>query len=307
MNEYQSGRKEFDDLVYLVTDDVVVQEVISQSPTFIDTVMSVFEVAGEFSCDVKRISHRAGRLWVELATPGDFVDKMIPSVGNHLVPLLDKLNGEVAVAADSTKNSGDPLLYKTILILAMSSGLAITGLALLVADVFTDLPFLMERSALIKDAIYWGIGIVLLLLFLTVVMLGKGSRSHLVMLEVLLVGSFGAIATVGAQMNHYNIEWDESPASFFRVEVEKKKTSHSRRGRTKYHLYFRGWPNEKDQRRKVAVSWELYSAAEIGSTIEVGTSAGALGYEWVESLRLVLESGVSSPQISDTQPEPSNP
>ncbi|MGD8569853.1 MAG: hypothetical protein PVJ39_17335, partial [Gammaproteobacteria bacterium] len=176
----------------------------------------------------------------------------------------------------------DPFVIKSAIILAISSGLAINGLIHLVRLTWIKLPFTVDSSQLLMDSVYWGAGIVITLLLSALVMLGRSARTHLVMIELILIGSFGAISTTAAELRDINIELDESRGHSYEVKALDKKITRSRRS-SSYYLYVNDW-NKEHARKKVKVPSDIYYSIEIGDLLLVKQKNGFLNYRWVESL-----------------------
>ena len=87
---------------------------------------------------------------------------------------------------------------------------------------------------LTQGALY-SAGIVTLLIIMTLFILGRSSRTHLVLVELLLVGSIGTYLTVSAQMRDLNMEMDESLAMEYEVEIRDMEIDSGRRS-TNYNL-----------------------------------------------------------------------
>ena len=282
--EHQTGNKEFDDLVYIVSDNLQLHRLISVNNKILNTVIELFKSDKKFNCELKEIRNNSGRLWLKYRTKSGFNEIQVPEISSGVVSLLQTIAGELEQIPQYAINKWkDPFVIKAAIILAISTALAINGLVHIVRLVWTRIPFIVDTKQLILDSLYWGVGIIIFLFVITLFLLGRSARTHLVMVELLFIGMFGAITTAFIEMRDMNIELDNSAATMYEVKAVNKRISRSRRS-TSYHLYLEDW-NKEEARKNVTVSSDFYRSVSVGDSLVVRQKSGYLKYRWVESIQ----------------------
>jgi hypothetical protein len=171
---------------------------------------------------------------------------------------------------------------RAILVLTLSSGLALTGLLHLVRLLLLPGAITVSPVQLVLVSLPIGAGLLALLVVAATTLLARSSRLHLVLLEVCLVGSFGAFASGLVATRDLNMSLDRSAASTLEAKVLDRTVSRSRRGGTRYYLVLSDWPVEG--RRKARVSYDTYARTREGDTVALRLREGWLGLRWVESI-----------------------
>ena len=282
-NEHQIGNREFDDLVYVVSDNSELLWQISSRPKIADSVVRLFKAGKDLNLVVKEVRHNSGRLWVKLKTNSGFDERTIVEKSAVLARILKEIADEIEqIPQASVSGWKDPFVLKAAIILAVSTGLAVNGCVHLVRLFYTKMPFTVDTDRLLADAVFLGVGIVFVLIFSTLIVLGRSARTHLVLIELLLIGTFGAVSTAFSELRDMNIELDKSIAVAYEVNVVDKKISKTRKSRN-YYVYLNDW-NESGDQKKTRVSRVLYDKAMVGDIFIVKQKAGYLNYRWVESL-----------------------
>jgi hypothetical protein len=184
----------------------------------------------------------------------------------------------------SIKAWRDPFVLKAAVILAISSGLLINGLAQSMRLWWLDVPFTVDDTQMLKDSALWGVAMVFLLMLMTVFWLGKSSRAHLVLIEVFFFGTIGTVLTTNAQIRALNMELDESARGNYQVVAYDKWVSRSRRS-TSYYIRVDDWNSDQRQTTKIEVDNSFYNTVREGQTLTIAQKQGYLGYRWVESVR----------------------
>lgn len=113
--------------------------------------------------------------------------------------------------------------------------------------------------------------------------LGKTARTHLVLLELITIGYFGAVASTFSLARDINIEWDTGTPKQYVVQVYNK-TIHRGRKHTSYYLHVDDWLNQGQQKR-ISVSGSKYRDIDIGEKLEIDQYPGYLGFKWVDELK----------------------
>ncbi len=290
--EYEVGHADFDSLVYIVSDDRSLHVLLRQNQHLIKTILGIFKEAERLQCKIRSLECRKGRLWVNLKPLSDA--QYSPSdyrFGENIVAALHEIALELANAPTTQKIVWrDPFILKAAVILSISSGLAINGAIHLFRLSKTTFPFTVDDSTLFWDAFWLGAGLILIMIAATLLLLGRSARSHLVVIELLLVGFFGAVASSFAELRDLNIEMDSAATQVHTVKMLDKHTSRSRRSGTSYYLYLDDWNRELGE-RKVKVPRYLYDSLKIGDFVAINQKPGYLDYRWVESMRKTADLG----------------
>lgn len=288
--EFQVGDDKFDQLVYIVSDSQTLHSEIQKNIKILALVPALFQRAKKHACEVKKLKCRSGRLWLELKPSKGFVPNNSKPLADDLIPSLKEIAENLSSSMLENKASWkDPFVLKAIIILSISSGLAINGGIHLMRLFWNKVPFTIDSSELFYDALLLGGVITLALMFVTLGFLGRTARTHIVLIELLLVGSFGAFATSFTELRDYNMEMDTSQSIRYEVTLHNKQKVRSRRS-TNYYLYVDDW-TKKSSSKKLRVSNSFYSRVKKGDPLSISQRDGYLGYRWVESLSKVQVNG----------------
>lgn len=278
-NEAQVGRPPFDRLCYVVSDDPAIRARLRADPALTERLRDLVEIRGDYH--FHRLVCRNGRLRVDFkpARKDPQLSGMLPRLQTHLQGLA-----ELAPSSPSRHRARDPYLGRSLFLLALSGGLAVSGFVQAVRVALFNLPFCVDVAPLWAYALPVAAVLVLALLVAALLLLAGTSRAHLVMLELLLVGGFGAIAVAWTEVRDFNIEADRTVATELLTTVQAKHERRGRRGRHSYHLVVTDW-NGGRRTQDLRVSARLYARVRPGQSLAVLQHPGALGARWVERLR----------------------
>lgn len=278
--EQQIGSASFDDTVYLVSDDPRVRELLRAAPELADDVAFLFANEGYSGFRLTRLTCRAGRVWLDFKAEGEQLDAF--GLFDWALPSLKRICAALPDPLLRGERPRDPMFLRSVLVLALSSGLAIHGGIQLFRMYLTTTPFTADTAQLRWLAVLAGLVVLGLLVALAFSLLGRSSRLHLVLLELLLVGSFGAITTCLAAIRDFNIEFDSSVATVRPAQVHSRSTHRSRRGGRSYYLTVEDWNGGGE--RRIRVSSGLYESATPGHTVGIRQHPGRLGIRWVDGI-----------------------
>jgi len=281
--EYQTGDSKFDRAVYILSNDARIHAVLSQNSELRADILKVFNIVAPHSAQLKEIRCAKGRIWVHYKLKNGLLHTKIAELAEQIVPALNRFASDLGkVAIANAPRLYDRFVLRASVILAISTGLAMNGVAHLVRLHFIPIPFPIDRSALIEWSIYCGIVLIGLLVLSIVLFLGRSARAHVVLFEVLLVGGLGAIVTSYVEMRDLNMEWDQRPAVRHEVRVESMRSYRGRRYRS-YYITVKGWP-EHNRTREFEVSSSLYYQSKQGMKMEVWQKPGYFNVPWVAAL-----------------------
>ena len=280
--EYQTNHPDFDDLVYIASDDSNIHSIISRHPDVSAAILGIFNHPVTPGIKVKEINNYAGKIWIEYKIPREFTDVGILSFAEHpvsnLKSITDTFTGKIS---QPTARFKDPFVLKAIVILAISSGLAINGLVQFLRLGVVKNSLTVDSSLIWEDAFWIGIAVAIALVAVTLAILKRSSRTHLVVLEICFVGTMGAILTAYVNLHDVNIDFDNSRPEIFETKILAKKINRNRRGRTSYSITTYDWNMEKDK-QKFRVSSNFFNRVDVGDRLVVRQRSGYLNYRWVE-------------------------
>ncbi len=285
--EHQTGNIRFDDLVYIVSDNARFHKQLTADSTIVDAFMKIFLLGKTFQCVIQEVQHNSGRLWLTIEPVKGLNERKVPQLASRMVPLLDTIAKElVTIPLSATNSWKDPFTTKAAILLAISSALAVNGGLQLFRFVNMSNTITLDRDALLTDALSLGLLISGTLALIAIYTLGRSSRTHLVLIELLFLGSIGSVVTVYAELNDINVTADTSKGVKYESVVYDKRSVSQRRGATKYYLTMRDW-NAPDitKKIKVRVPGSLYYEVARQDRLIVMQKAGYFHYRWIESIK----------------------
>ena len=285
--ERQFGHFGFDPLVYVAANDDHLNNRLASDPKLLQTVQHLFATPG-MGCRLKRITCANGRIWMALWAQ-DWsgeppIEARLRDTAALLLPafqlVADALGRQAPTSAPKER---DRFLIPSIAILCVSSGLAINGVVSWTLTGLDGGAFVVDTDRLWNLSFVTGTAILASLVAATLILLGRSARVHLVLLEVLLVGAFGAFSSSAAELRSANRDWDVSaPIVVVRALVGKETNAPrpwwSRRS-TYYQLEVKDWASP-EKTRFIQVSKAQYEKARVGDRIEFEQRSGYLGIRW---------------------------
>ncbi len=282
--EQSAGDSRFDAEVFIDSDDLRVGAALRRSQEARNAVLSLFRICGAQQASLNRVQAYRGRLWVDVKDKNGMPTR---GVANDIANALYTLNEALAAEAKGLHRTPDPFLRRAMLILAVSTGLAIFGLVALfrlpASRLDLDTGFLWTVSA--------AVGILLCLAgsVLALKWLRASSRSFRVLVELLTVGMMGSILSVHAFAAEINREFDFGQPTLF-DDVPARAYSETyrcgKRGRrtcTRYQIAFEGaWPGAG---RELQIDLGLYNRLERTSLVDIEMMPGAVGCRWIRSIK----------------------
>ena len=279
--EYQTGDAEFDKTVYILSNDARIHATLSQNAALRADILQVFKVVPSYAATLKEVRCSGGRIWIHYKTETDLD---VPVVAKQVVPALSRLAADLARAnVTGAPRLYDPFVLRAVIILAISTGLALNGAAHLFRLYFISIPFTADNSTLILWSLYCGAGLLALLVLSVVLFLGRSARAHIVLLEVLLVGSLGAVLTSFVELRDLNMEWDQQPAVSYEVSTVSKRISKGRRRSKTYYVTISGWP-DKNTTSEIRVPPSLYNRTDRDTVLVLLQKPGFLKVPWVAAV-----------------------
>ncbi len=281
--EHQVGSSEFDEKFYLITDDRELCDIFSHSPQLQETVNHIASCCAKHDLKIRRLHCKHGRIWLHLIPEYKSNRPKVLIVARDLIPKLKSISDIFEEQLLITQNKKyDPFILRAIVILAISTGLAINGLTHFFRIIVIEVPFIIDDKPLFYQSLPWAVAVIATLVTITFLLLGRTARTHLVLIELLLVGSFGALSSSYLTLRDANIDLDTGKPAHFDVMIYKKKVSRGRRS-TSYYLTVDDWYGEKKKRR-IEVTRDIYYRFKQGDNAKIKQMPGYMGHRWVADI-----------------------
>lgn len=283
--EKQFGHDGFDRLVYVASDDEHLFNRVADSPELRLAAQRLMVLA-ESGCRMQRVICANGMLVARIGRGSLFSDmddaKRLGRARAAAQPLLEQLACALRASArpELPPRRRDPFLLPAVLVLASSTALAVNGLLFLVRPVLFDSAFLLDKARLLDLTLWGGSAILFVLLAAHFILLARSARAHLYLLELLLVGSFGAYTTAASELREANMEWDNSAVSIREAPIVRQSISRSRRSGTSYYLHVKDWYGNGFDTRSVKVSRAFYNEMAPGRVLVFEERAGYFDAAW---------------------------
>ena len=279
--ELQLGRDAFDRAIYLVADNPAVLEVLRREPDLCDRLTELFRTPLHPGFRAHRVVCRRGKFRVEFRQTSVGSSEYV--LFAKAAPLVRRMWAALPERLPAGQAGADPLFLRSVVVLAFSTGLAIHGGVHLYRLLRFDGAVTLDLWPLLTVGLVAGGVLLALQLLLATLLLARSSRLHLIMLELLLVGSFGALSTGVVEVRDINIALDASETTPYATRVLDLRTSRSRRGGTRRYAVVAPWSDEKGG--KLRVDYDDYHALTIGEPATIHVRGGYFGIRWIEAVR----------------------
>lgn len=162
---------------------------------------------------------------------------------------------------------------------------------------YLALPNVVDSNALWDTAAVIAPAIVSVLVVICLLILGHGARTHLVLLELLVVGGYGAYTTALTTIRDLNMDWDTQAAQRIEVSLERRYVheGHGSGSRTIdiFYLEVEGW-TRPGWTCSLRVSKSLYDSMQPGQRLVVHQRPGYFGFRWIEDISVAVPPGATS-------------
>ncbi len=279
--ELQLGHDAFDRAVYLIADNPAVLETLRREPDLCDRLVELFRKPLDEGFRVHRVVCRRGKFRVEFRQTSIGSSEYV--LFTKVAPLVRRMWAALPERLPEGHSGKDPLFLRSVIVLAFSTGLAIHGGVHLYRLLLFDGAVTLDRWPLMTVGLLAGGFLLALQLVFATLLLARSSRLHLIMLELLLVGSFGALSTGVVEVRDINIDLDTSQSTPHATQVLDLRTSRSRRGGTRRYAVVAPWADQEGGRLRVG--YADYRALSIGQPATIHVREGYFGIRWIESVR----------------------
>lgn len=294
--EIQTGDAAFDDLVYILSDNSLLEKKLVASDVVRNAIKNIFNFGQGKKITVERLECHQGRLWIKCSTKNDSIESNVYElVAKPLLPKLFSVAKELNNFDSSEYNRwSDPFVYKSLVVLGVSTGLAVNAGIQLFRTWLGDFPFIVNTNTLLLQSILGGFLIVTGLTIFTLYWLKNSSRTHIVLIELFTVGLLGAVGTAFHEFRDANVEWRQPKPEIIVTELQdhyvaKKRRWRFRRGgsieTTHYYFLLKDWNCQCDKTYEKEVSEKLYRRLNYYQYVGVVQYPGALGYKWVSDIK----------------------
>ena len=274
--EGQVGEERFDRRLYLVCDDPYLLTGMRYDHDLPDALVELFAIASPNVRGVSRLVCRGGTVRLVLKASGDLGDAA--RIAADVAPALLAIAARLDASAGSRRP--DPLWMRAAVLLGIAGGLFANGLVQSFRVGWNGLPNTLDDGALGLYGALGGATILALLVAATWSLLGRTSRAHLVLLQVLLFGGPGAFATALTLARDVNMDADTAPAATYETSVVRTWTTHTRKGGTHYYVTLGAWPGSGGD-QEIEVRYDHFPPR--GTPVTVRMHEGFLGMHWLES------------------------
>ncbi|WP_018878062.1 MULTISPECIES: hypothetical protein [unclassified Thioalkalivibrio] len=291
----RTGNRAFDRAFYLVTDQQSLCRALTGCATTQARMLRLLEQCEEQDVRFRQLRVRRERIWVEVKSPRRRKKPRPIVLARAFVPglreIAEALEAEVPAAVRGRR---EPFAWKAALFAGASTALLMGGTALLAPIMFSPLPAPASATGLLSLAFTLATVVVGSLMALSIALLGRTSRTHLVLLELALAGYLGALMTSYGLLREVNMAFDQAAPAQYVVEVQEKTTMRSSRGGTRRYLRVDGWDGPQ-RGYGVKVGGALYRSVREGDRLLLEEYPGRLGAPWIQ-MHTALPDASATPQ-----------
>ncbi len=281
--ELQIGEQDVDREIYFATENRSIIDAVKQSKQLQQAFLEVINLCNQKGLKLRRLNCQGGRIWLQLSQNKLFkdFDFSIEEIAETFIPVLKNITDELDTKITLSARVRDPFLIRAVAILSVSTGSLFYAMSFFLAHIYLKSPQLITLKPLIIDAAIIGLGMVVIMSIITINLLGKTSRAHLVLIEIILIGSFSFTTSAAFLMMDINSEYDFSKSHFTNVRVYSKRITYGRRAPTKYLLNL---GNGRQKYDEVRVSASFYSQINIHDILCSEEKDGFMGYRWIKNI-----------------------
>jgi hypothetical protein len=278
--EAQLGRPRIDEALYLVADVPRVASALRADTELVEALHALFAPSLPEVRKVARVVCRDGVVVLKVMTQAKGEDG--DRIAAALAPPLRAIGARLASAHPGTP-APDPLRWRVLAVLAIASGLLVHGLL----DAFR-IVLDFDHTTLDPAKLWWltlpvAAAVLLMLGTLTVALLGRSSRAHLVLVQAMLLGVAGVPFGAFAELRDLNMEADTSPREPLVVQVTGKRVHHGSKGGKSYYVALSGWPAQPAG-YELQVRGDDFDRFLYQHDVTLVQRRGYLGIPWLESV-----------------------
>jgi hypothetical protein len=276
--EFSLGEFRFDNYFYLLSDNRQALQVLRADLDLQQQLLTLF-ASEATALKIQRLHLDGSQLFVECTprTPHKEGTVLAACFADAHETLIRSIaTGFEAKARLEGVASRDPFVLRAAVLLAVSTGLAVLGVVRLLGMDSANVT--IDRAELLKLALSVALAIWLGLIVWCVAWLRNSSRAHLVLLELLLVGSFGVAANTYAGIRSYNMEDDGPPQFKYAPILQRHAVSCGKKGR--YTCYSVVVDQPQASLETYTVDPNLYTRLLDEKEVAIPYYRGKLGFRW---------------------------
>lgn len=275
--EFQTMDEAFDKAVYIISDDVRFQQKLGMDASLHMLFLKMF-ING-----AKTIQATKDHLVVTLKKA---CENLPQDQANLFCDSLHEIKQRLSAVTQGFDRQPRHPIYKALLLLFRSLHFiffAVAGVtALLIAIMRYEL---VDSVPMMLTAVQLGAIITIGTLIAIRLLFGHSSYGHSMVLNLILLSSWGSMLAAGAVVYFINCAYDPSPAEIHQEPVISKRISHGKRS-TSYYIRAANWHNPSET-ISMQVSSGLYDQIQVGRPVRIFAHAGKLQMEWIEHVDLV--------------------
>lgn len=281
--EQQFQNLAFDENIYVLSDDCRLSEAIKNKLSVQGHILAIFDRNLLPGFTAKEIWCQRNRLWITAEPKYQANTETCTSFAAQAAPMLGEISGTLQTGAPANTGTKDRFIFKAALLLGISTALAVNVCIQAFRLIVLHFPVVLDNNALLHQALLPSLVMAALLIFVCILLLGRTSRAHVVLLELIFIGVAGAYGTAYFELRDYNIDFDASPPRKVATTIIDKHTTRcgKRNRSTCYHIELAGWPGYA-QGIRLQVNRSLYDTLTEGGTAEIKVHDGELGSRWIE-------------------------
>jgi hypothetical protein len=291
--EMQVGHADFDRRVYIMSEDSLLRDALASSARLRGDLVALLDECSSLGVTLWSMRCQSGRLWLRLRPVSLSTTEVTPDVARlayFLVPHLQRIASHLAhLRPERFKAVRDRYARISWMVSSIGFGLLAYGAAMFVRGGFT-VPITVDRAQLFLQALLIAALVLAGLIGMTIIALGRTSRAHVILIEIVITGGIGASLAATANLRDVNMDFDSSPAQIMELAVVGKelKESMSRRRSTRYFLQLKDWTGRDDDTFNFSVGSNDYAnAVAFRTRIRIKQRAGALGVRWIEEFTVL--------------------
>lgn len=296
--ECQVENKEFNDKFYIVTEDEKICMYLNDANEMQEELSKLLKICGKNSLKFQGFFFKEDRLWIHiLKGKQEKIEEVIPLLFN-LIDIFNRDTKKIEkLKLDNT------FIDKSSFLLAISNSIGIAGLGISIFSSFSIKAYLLDNWGLIKLSFIPSTIILLILVAIVLNVLGRSSRTHLVLMNFLFVSYIGLTFASFELLKKINIDFDKSIPSSFITKIIKKEVSHSTKGSSSYYFFINNWKN-LGIRNKIKITRFSYNEFNTGEIIKIYIKKGRVGFEWIKEIEEAKEEDKENFKLIRFQMEP---
>ncbi len=291
--ESQFHDEELDQALYLIMDSEPLADQIALDPEFKEALKNLLIQLQNQQLKLKKLHIAYGSLQLEVEIQGDkpqkanFVEWFHSRIKEALLPCLYRLEQETFVLMQRAHLPKDPFIFRACLILSLNTSVVIFGGVQLFGWCISDTTQLIFDfdpcwHSLILTLIY-----VFFIGWLTILFLERTSRAHIVLCEVVFMGSFFAFTSFYALLVTYNVSYDTTPSVIEEGPLHSRQYKRGGRKTPDRYYVVINYPSLSGRtgQCKLEVSAHVYESLYACRIVSVESGRGRLGYPYIKSIK----------------------